>query len=147
MGGETAPAEGEVAPASADAVAEGAAEGAVAEVSSDAAAAGEAVSAEAVSASEEVKPEVVVVEEEIEYEEYWEEFGEDEWIPDPNEPVRQPEHPAEFINVRVQNNMDGTSTVYYTPKWIGEYQISLYYAETEIKNSPFNCDIIKNPTP
>merc|ERR1712142_620868 len=80
-------------------------------------------------------------------EEYWEEFGEDEWIPDPNEPVPQPEHPAEFINVRVQNNMDGTSTVYYTPKWIGEYQISLYYAETEIKNSPFNCDIIKNPTP
>lgn len=53
--------------------------------------------------------------------------------------IKDPE--GNLVQTRIEDNSDGTYTVYYVPEDVGRYTISILYGGQPVKDSPFNVKV------
>jgi len=53
--------------------------------------------------------------------------------------IKDPE--GNLVHPRIENNSDGTFTVYYVPEDVGRYTINVLYGGVPVKDSPFNVKV------
>lgn len=53
--------------------------------------------------------------------------------------IKDPE--GNLVQTRIEDNSDGTYTIYYVPEDVGRYTISVLYGGIPVKDSPFNVKV------